>query len=129
MAISFFLSNLTKLLCNNFNLITSVTRLLILSNSSLPNMWELNQVACDSTKLNTTLSIYVGTFFFTNSKYLCRKGFLLSLSKTSFCTLATESFLRQMGSLQGLQILCFKGGQWVLLAIKVSQVSGKHWPQ
>lgn len=26
-------------------------------------MWELNQVACDSTKLNTTLSIYLGTGF------------------------------------------------------------------
>ena len=74
------------------------------------------------------LCMYLETFFI-NSKYLCRKGFLLPLSKTSFYTLAIQNFLGQMGSLQGLQILCLKGGKWVLLTNKASQVSGSTDPK
>ena len=106
-----------------------MTRPSVLFNLSLSNTGKQNQVTWNiEQNRKPFLCMYLETFFI-NSKYLCRKGFLLPLSKTSFYTLAIQNFLGQMGSLQGLQILCLKGGKWVLLTNKASQVSGSTDPK
>lgn len=115
---------LKKLLYNNFDLITSGTRILILPNSS--KIWEQDQVICNTVqnelhdahfKYNMYLQMVFCCFINSDICYIELQGILWSLSKTS-CTLAAPSSKRHVTHTRPPNVL-FKRKQMGLLSITV----------